>query len=552
VNGAQLVVDALIDEGVDLVFGYPGGAILPLYDALYDAPIRHVLTRHEQAAVFAAEGYARASGKVGVAIATSGPGATNLITGIADAFLDSVPLVCLTGQVPTAMMGADAFQEVDLLGITMPIVKHSFLVRDPAQLRRTLHQAFHLARSGRPGPVLVDLPKDVLLAAIDASLPAAPLDDPGPEPAGPDELAAARALLAAAERPVIYGGGGIFLGGAVDAFRDFVEASGAPTVLTLKGLGALPADHPQLLGMLGMHGLKAPNLAVQGCDLLIAVGARFDDRVTGQLERFAPGARVIHLDVDPAEVGKRRGPDAPVIGALGASLRALAAPLRCEAWRESCLALREAHAWDYDAPGEGVYAPRWLRDLSRAAAARGSETFIASDVGQHQMWIAQHWRHTRPEHHLSSGGLGAMGFSLPAAIGAALARPDATVISISGDGGFQMNLQELATVLRCRLPLKIVILDNARLGMVRQWQELFLEERYAETDLSDNPDFVRIAEAYGIPAFRLERAADEADAITRLLEAEGPILAHVRIDPRANVWPFVPPGGANDHMLEGR
>ncbi|MFT6145946.1 MAG: acetolactate synthase-1/2/3 large subunit, partial [Myxococcota bacterium] len=308
-NGAQLITKALVAEGVDIAFGYPGGAILPLYDALYDAPITHILARHEQGAVFAAEGYARASGKVGVCIATSGPGATNLITGIADAYLDSVPLVCLTGQVPTSLMGADAFQEVDMLGMTMPVVKHSFLVRDASQLERIIHQAFHIARSGRPGPVLIDLPKDILLSEVEALLPAAPIPKMPSPPATLPELDRARQLLHAASRPVVYGGGGIFLGGAVDAFRAFVATTCAPAVLTLKGLGALPEGHPQLLGMLGMHGFKAPNLAVQECDLLIAVGARFDDRVTGKLEAFAPNAKVIHLDVDAAEVGKRRGPD---------------------------------------------------------------------------------------------------------------------------------------------------------------------------------------------------------------------------------------------------
>jgi acetolactate synthase-1/2/3 large subunit len=547
-SGAAHVVRALVAEGVDLLFGYPGGAILPLYDALYDAPIRHVLTRHEQAAIFAAEAYARVSGKVGVVLATSGPGATNLVSGLADAFLDSVPLVAITGQVPTSLMGTDAFQEVDLLGITMPIVKHSFLVRDAADLPRVLHRAFDIARSGRPGPVLVDIPKDVLLAdaAVASSGPISPVPPP---PCDLPSLERARHLLSQARRPLAYGGGGIFLGGATDAFRAFVETTGMPSVLTLKGLGALPSEHPQNLGMLGMHGGKAANLAVQECDLLVAVGARFDDRVTGKLAEFAPFAKVIHLDVDPAEMGKRKGPDAPVVGELKASLAGLTKPLDIAEWRDRCADL-VADEPIADRRYEGVFAPRFLRELSRAALASGKDAYVAADVGQHQMWVAQHWRLDRPEQHLSSGGLGAMGFGFPAAIGAQLAKPDALVINVSGDGGFQMNLQELATIGRYRLPVKIVVVDNQRLGMVRQWQELFMDERYSETDLSDNPDFVRIAQAYDVPAVRLDRADDEAAIIRQIVETDGPLLVHVVIDPQENVWPFVPPGGSNAEMLE--
>ena len=547
-NGAQLLARALEDEGADTLFGYPGGAILPFYDALYDSAIEHLLVRHEQCAVMAAEGYARATGRPGVCVATSGPGATNLITGIADAFLDSVPVVAITGQVPTGLMGSDAFQEVDVLGMTMPIVKHSFLVRDAQDLYRIARTAFRIARTGRPGPVWIDVPKDVQLADVDLDEALSRWEPeneeaPPPSPAG---LTAALELLQAAERPLIYGGGGIFLGDAVESFRTLVETTGAPAVLTLKGLGALPGGHPQLLGMLGMHGSKPANLAVQACDLLLVCGARFDDRVTGKLEAFAPEARVIHLDIDPAEPGKRRHPDAPVLGRLTDSLEALSIALDIDPWVSRCADWKRTMQARYDKPGRAVYAPRFLRDLSAAAP----EATVCCDVGQHQMWVAQHWKLQHPRLHLTSGGLGAMGFGLCAAIGVQAARPDHTVITVCGDGGILMNIQELATVLRHGLPLKIVVLDNSRLGMVRQWQQLFLDGRYSETDLSDNPDFCRVAEAFGVPAFRLDSATDERAAIRRLLETPGPLLCHVVIDPHENVWPFVPPGAPNSIMLE--
>lgn len=463
-NGAELLVAALETEGVDVIFGYPGGAIMPFYDALVGSRLRHVLVRHEQGASLAANGYARASGRVGVCVATSGPGAANLLTGIADAMLDSVPVVAITGQVPSALLGTDAFQEMDVFGVFMPVVKHSFLVRRVSDLPRVVSEAFRIARDGRPGPVLIDLPKDVALASA-ADLRPVPPQRAAPPMAEAPALNAASALLRTCARPIVYGGGGIGLAGAVADFRDFVHRAGIPTVLTLKGLGALDGRDPLFLGMLGMHGARAANEAVQACDLLIAIGARFDDRVTGKLCTFAPGARTIHLDIDPAEIGKRRRPDVAVIGDLRHSLRALDAPTDLGAWRAQCRLRCDETQPRYDSPQDGIYAPWLLRRLSELLP---SGSIITCDVGQHQMWVAQHCVFDRPEAHLSSSGLGTMGFGLPAAVGAQLAKPSAVVVNVSGDGSFLMNVQELATVARYRLPIKVLIVDNQSLGMVRQ------------------------------------------------------------------------------------
>lgn len=555
-NGARWLVQALLAEGVDTLFGYPGGAIMPFYDALHGSSLKHVLVRHEQGAAFAANGYARASGRVGVCVATSGPGASNLVTGIADAMLDSVPMVCITGQVGTPLMGTDAFQELDVFGMTMPIVKHNFLPRSVDDLPNVVREAFRLAREGRPGPVLIDLPKDVQNADashLPAHVPAAVDPAPGASDAA---LHAALAQLALAQKPVIYAGGGIALGNAVDAFRAFVDATQIPTVLTLKALGALPHAHPLNMGMLGMHGNRAANLAVHESDLLFVVGARFDDRATGKLAEFAPNARVVHLDIDACEIGKLRTADAPVQGDLAISLQrmlpASAAHLHGRhgvarhAWRDACLHAKRQCAPRYDAPGDMVYAPALLRRLSELAP----EAVVSCDVGQHQMWVAQHWRFDHPRNHLTSGALGAMGFGLPAAIGAQMVQPDAQVICVSGDGSFLMNVQELATVARYRLPVKIVLLDNQALGMVRQWQELFFERRYSEIDLSDNPDFCALALAFGLQTMKVDRAADVEAALQALLAAPGPMLLHVAIDQTANVWPLVPPNRNNTEMLD--
>lgn len=546
-RGADFVVKALEREGVDFVFGYPGGAIMPVYDALVEAKFKHVLVRHEQGAALAADGYARASGKVGVCLATSGPGATNLVTGIANAFMDSVPIVAITGQVPTFYMGTDAFQETDMLGVTMSIVKHSFLPRTPEDLFWMLPEAFRVARSGRPGPVLIDIPKDVQVAMI--TMPEAPADqgqaDASPDPAA---LAAAVELLEESEQPIIYAGGGIGMAGALDSFREFVEATRIPVVTTLKGIGSLDGKHELNLGMLGMHGLKAANLAVQESDLLIVIGARLDDRATGKLDTFAPRAKLIHLDIDPAELGKLRRPAVAVRGNLKQSLDALRAPIAIRNWRKRCLTRKAETAWDYNAPGDDIYAPRLLHSLTERS---GPKTIISCDVGQHQMWVAQHCNFTEPYQHLTSGGLGTMGYGLPAAIGAWLARPDHEVIVVSGDGSIMMNIQELATLNRYGIPIKILLLDNSHLGLVRQWQELFFEERFSEVDLSDNPEFIQVAEAFGIRGMKIEHKDQEEEGLEALLQAKGPFFLHVAIHPETSVWPLVPPGKSNADMMEG-
>ena len=544
-KGAELVIRALEQQGVEYVFGYPGGAIMPVYDALVDSTLKHVLVRHEQGAVLAADGYARSTGKVGVCMATSGPGATNLVTGIANAFLDSVPVVAITGQVPTGLMGTDAFQEVDIFGMTMPIVKHSFLVRRVEDIASTIGEAFRIAAEGRPGPVLVDLPKDVTNAVANLA-PVWQAPEESILPPAADEVAKAASLIRNAARPLLYAGGGIVIADAVDAFREYAESTGIPTVATLKGLGALSTRDENFIGMLGMHGNQGANKVVQQADLLICVGARFDDRATGRLDGFAPKAKVVHLDADPAEISKLRHADAALLGDLTASINALGAPGDITTWQEWCRERRAEHAWRYDAPGDGVYVPDMLRKLTEAA----DDYVITCDVGQHQMWVAQHCHFDRPEQHLTSAGLGTMGYGIPAGIGALLAKPESTVVTVTGDGSIMMNIQELATLKRYGLPLKILLVDNSSLGLVRQWQELFHQERYSEVDLSDNPDFVEVARSFGIPGFRVDRRDQVDDAIQKLLNADGPMIAHVCIDPKTNVWPLVPPGETNDVMLE--
>ncbi|MFQ1807777.1 acetolactate synthase 2 catalytic subunit [Aeromonas veronii] len=546
-NGAQFLVQALKKQGVTQVFGYPGGAIMPVYDALYDGGLAHQLCRHEQGAAMAAVGYARASGQVGVCIATSGPGATNLVTGLAEALLDSVPLVAISGQVPCSAIGTDAFQEVDVLGMSLSCTKHSFMVTDAADLGRVLAEAFAIATEGRPGPVLIDLPKDVQLAAVSPQSPLFAVEEP--EVLNPSELTAARTLIAAAERPVLYVGGGVGMANAEQQLRDFAAATGMPAVTTLKGIGALDPDSSVYLGMLGMHGTKAANYAVQQCDLLLVVGARFDDRVTGKLEEFAPEAKVIHLDVDAAEFGKRRAAEVGITTDLKQVLPSLAMTLDIAPWREHCAAMAREYAFRYDHPGQAIYAPALLKQLS---ARLPESSVVACDVGQHQMWVAQHMRFTSPRNHLSSAGLGTMGFGLPAAIGAKMSRPEDEVVLVSGDGSFMMNVQELGTIRRAQLKVKMVLLDNQRLGMVRQWQELFFDGRYSETILSDNPDFVALAAAFGIPGETITCKEQIAGALDRLLASESAYLLHVAISEEENVWPLVPPGVANHQMMEQR
>ncbi len=545
--GADAIIKALEHEGTDLVFGYPGGAIMPLFDRLLDAGFKTILVRHEQGASLAADGYARATGKVGVCMATSGPGATNLVTGIANAALDSVPIVCITGQVAAPMMGTDAFQEVDIFGMCLGIVKHSFIARDANDLYGMVRRAFEIARSGRPGPVLIDLPKDVSIQPIE-TLEAWPPMVKRQVTAPDTAVARAQELIREAQRPLIYVGGGVGISESVRSFRNFVNTTRIPVVATLKGLGSIETEHPLFLGMLGMHGMKAANFAVQNCDLLIAVGARFDDRATGKLQEFAPMAKVIHMDIDPAEIGKNRSPEVSLCGPLEPNLKALTTPLEKVEWLEQCLVWKDEHRWNYEAPGEGIYAPRFLQLLSRLVPRR---TIVTADVGQHQMWLAQHFALQQPNDHLTSGGLGTMGYGVPAAIGAQLGNPDALVICCSGDGSIMMNIQELATINRYSLPVKILLFDNQRLGMVRQWQELFFQERYSAVDLSDNPDFVALARSFGIDGMMIQDRMDEMPGIDYLINHPGPCLLHVRIDPQENVWPLVPPGKSNIHMMEG-
>ena len=544
-NGAQWVVQALRTQGVDTVFGYPGGAIMPVYDALYDGGVEHLLCRHEQGAAMAAIGYARATGKVGVCIATSGPGATNLITGLADALLDSVPVVAITGQVGSALIGTDAFQEIDVLGLSLACTKHSFLVESLDALPGIMAEAFAIAAGGRPGPVLIDIPKDIQLAQGDLHPHLMPVDEAPAFPAA--VLAEAAELLAQAHKPMLYVGGGVGMAQAVPALREFIAVTRMPNVATLKGLGAPDAQDPLYLGMLGMHGTKAANLAVQECDLLIAVGARFDDRVTGKLNAFAPHAKVIHMDIDPAEMSKLRQAHVALQGDLKTLLPALQRPLNIAAWQQQVIALKAEHVCRYDHPGQPIYAPLFLRQLS---ARKPANSVVTTDVGQHQIWSAQHMTFERPENFITSSGLGTMGFGVPAAVGAQIARPQDTVICVSGDGSFMMNVQELGTIKRKRLPLKIVLLDNQRLGMVRQWQQLFFDGRYSETNLSDNPDFLMLAAAFGIPGQRISRKDQVEGALEALFNTEGPYLLQVSIDELENVWPLVPPGAGNETMLE--
>jgi acetolactate synthase-1/2/3 large subunit len=545
-TGSSLLFSVLEQHGVQNVFGYPGGAIMPIYDALYDSSINHFLCRHEQGAAFSAVGYARASGKVGVCFATSGPGATNLITGLADALADSIPVVAITGQVPTAAMGSDAFQEIDIFGLSLACTKHSFQVTDVNELEKVLHQAFAIALEGRQGPVLVDIPKDIQLAAVNSHHDiVSTLKNKVNLP--PANVGSALAMLSQAEKPILYVGGGVGMANAIDELRGFIDLTNIPSVSTLKGLGAIPSQDEYYLGMLGMHGTKAANLAVQESDLLVVVGARFDDRVTGQLAEFAPHAKVIHFDIDKAEINKRRTADAAILGDLKINLPALAIPLAIDDWQNKCQQMKTDFAWDYDHPGETIFAPAVLKEISDKMP---TNTCVTTDVGQHQMWAAQHIEFEDPSNFLTSGGMGTMGFGLPAAIGAQISRPNDCVIAVTGDGSFMMNVQELGTIKRFQLPVKIVLIDNAKLGMVRQWQDLFFEGRLSETDLSDNPDFIMLANAFDIKAKKITDKKDVSAAIEEMFDHDGPYLLQVKINETDNVWPLVPPNTANDKMME--
>ncbi|ANW24332.1 acetolactate synthase 2 catalytic subunit [Vibrio coralliilyticus] len=545
-TGAELVVAALKQQGIKTVFGYPGGAIMPIYDALYDGGVEHILCRHEQGAAMAAIGMARATQDVAVCMATSGPGATNLVTGLADAFMDSIPMVAITGQVASSHIGTDAFQEMDVIGMSLSCTKHSYLVTEIEDLAPTLAEAFEVAKAGRPGPVIVDIAKDVQLAQapVDVLPPFTPPALPVPQA---EAVSAAQEILSQSTRPVFYVGGGVQLGKATDAVREFLRLNPMPSVSTLKGLGTIERHDPHYLGMLGMHGTKAANLVVQECDLLIAVGARFDDRVTGKLETFAPHARVIHIDIDAAEINKLRHAHAPLRGDINSLLPQLELTQDITPWVKHSESLRSGFKWRYDHPGDLIFAPGMLKQLSDMMP---DSSMVSTDVGQHQMWAAQHIQPRDPQNFITSAGLGTMGFGLPAAMGAAVARPDDQSILITGDGSFMMNVQELGTLKRRQIPVKIVLLNNQRLGMVRQWQSLFFDGRHSETILDDNPDFITLAKAFDIPGKTITRKEEVEPAIQEMLDSETSYLLHVLIDEEENVWPLVPPGASNNDMLE--
>ena len=546
-NGSQLVVKALRDEGIKTVFGYPGGAIMPIYDALYDGGVEHILCRHEQGAAMAAIGMARSTKDVAVCLATSGPGATNLITGLADAMLDSIPLVAITGQVASHLIGTDAFQEMDVIGMSLSCTKHSYLVTDINELAPVISEAFEVAKSGRPGPVLIDIAKDVQVA--EAPVTTLPYFEPPAIPVAPQEsLEAAEAILKNSSKPVLYVGGGVQLAHATDSVREFLQRNPMPSVSTLKGLGSIERHDPHYLGMVGMHGTKAANLIVQESDLLIVVGARFDDRVTGKLESFAPHAKVIHIDIDAAEFNKLRHAHSTLRGDINVILPQLNVAQDLTSWLEHVSTLRTEFKWRYDHPGDLIYAPLLLKQLSDMMP---DSSIVATDVGQHQMWAAQHIQPRAPENYLTSAGLGTMGFGLPAAMGAKVARPNDESVLITGDGSFMMNVQELGTLKRKQIPVKMVLLNNQRLGMVRQWQSLFFDGRHSETILDDNPDFVALAAAFNIPGKTITRKEEVQPALKEMLESKTAYMLHVLISEEENVWPLVPPGAANQDMVEG-
>ncbi len=554
-SGSQVVVDALLGAGVDVVFGYPGGAIMPLYDVLLDSPIRHILTRHEEGAIFAADGYARASGRLGVCIATSGPGATNLMTGICTAMMDSVPVLCITGQVPTGMIGTDAFQEADVLGIVSAVTKQALLARSVGELPETLSEAIYIATTGRPGPVVVDLPKNVLSGKTTRGTSGVH-QIAGYEPAPKLDAAAVRqahALLKAAKQPVAIVGGGCKLSGATATFRRWCEQTQIPIATTLNGIGSADPAYPGLLGMLGMHGLRRSNRAVAAADLIMGLGMRFDDRVTGKVDEFAHGAQIIHVDIDAAEMGKiipiNVGIHADLRVALEAWLRLLTtdpiAPFT--AWRDEAMAAGCGLQSPGSRNGDGVSA---IEVLDALFPLIGPDTIVTTDVGQHQMWAAQRAAPSDPRKFITSGGAGSMGYGLPAAVGAQFACPDQKVVAIVGDGGFQMTMFELATIRRCDLPLKIMVMDNKYLGMVRQWQEMFFQSRYSAVDLSDNPDFAALARVYGLASFELGTADDCAEVLARWWACGEPALLHCHCRVEENVFPMVPPNALLSQMVE--
>src|SRR5437899_7412074 len=549
-RAVDAVMECLKAEGVDVVFGLPGGANLPTYDAFVDAGIRHILVRHEAGGGHAAEGYAKATGKVGVAFATSGPGATNLVTPMCDAMMDSVPVAFITGQVRTELLGTDGFQEADTIGITMPVVKHSFMIQHPQEIPRAIHEAFHIARTGRPGPVLVDIPQDLSRAEI-AYEPVMDVRLPGYQPkleGNQKQIRQAAKALASAQRPVIYAGGGVVNSEASEELVEFVTSDRFPITCTLMGLGAFPAPHEQWLGMLGMHGTRAANYAIDEADLICAVGARFDDRITGKLSEFAPRAKFIHIDIDPAEISKNVPAHIPIVGdarnilaKLLVEYRALEFdPSRLEEWWTRIEGWREKHPLRYEDSADSEIRPQ--RMVEALYEATGGEAIVTSDVGQHQMWAAQYFHFAKPRRWINSGGLGTMGFGLPAAMGAKVGCPDQTVVCIAGDGSVQMNMQELATCAQEGIDIKVFIMNNGYLGMVRQWQELFWDKRYSHVEMGQWPDFVKVAEAYGATGMRFEDKTTLVSDMKEALATDGPVLVDVRVTREENTYPMIPAG----------
>jgi acetolactate synthase-1/2/3 large subunit len=559
-KGSRVILEALKREGVDTIFGFPGGQVIPLYDALYDFDINHILVRHEQGAGHAADGYARASGKVGVCLATSGPGATNLVTPIANAYMDSVPMVAITGQVSRHLIGLDSFQEADITGITLPIVKHSYLVQHAQDLPRIIREAFYIAGTGRPGPVLIDIPVDVTKEEMGFDVEAIPeMNLPGYKPTvkgHPKQIREAARVVAAAARPVIYAGGGVITANASQELRDLALYGHIPVTTTLTGKGGFPEDHDLSMGMLGMHGTSYANYAVSQADLLIAVGVRFDDRVTGNLAAFAPHARFVHIDVDPAEISKNVAIDVPIVGDAKRVLASLLLELKkLELSAERHLPwMEQVEAWKRDHPlviresTDGEIMPEFA--INKIWEITRGEAVVCTEVGQHQMWAAQHYLSRHPRRFITSGGLGTMGFGFPASIGAQVARPGELVVDIAGDGSFQMTLQELATAVQYKLPVKVCIINNQYLGMVRQWQELFWECRYSNTCMEHQPDFVKLAEAYGAEGYRAERPEDLEEVLRVAFATDSPAVIDIRVKRDANVYPMIPAGGTIHDMME--
>ncbi|MBT9132757.1 MAG: Acetolactate synthase large subunit [Firmicutes bacterium] len=551
-SGAEIIIGALLKEGVGVLFGIPGGAVIPIFDVLYDAPIRFILTRHEQGAAHMADGYARATGKVGVCIATSGPGATNLVTGLATANMDSVPVVAITGQVFTTMIGNDAFQEADIVGVTRPITKHNYLVKDVGELPRMMKEAFYIARSGRPGPVLIDVPKDVQTAETEYVYPEeVELRSYKPVYSGhPQQIKRAATAILKAKKPLICTGGGVIISNAADELRKLVNKTNIPVAATLLGLGSFPGTEDIFLGMLGMHGTRTANYAIMESDLIIAIGARFDDRITGRLDEFAPQAKIIHIDIDPSSISKSVRVDIPIVGDAKNVLHELNKIVdvgNYGNWHKRIVKWKKAYPLVYSDDG-GLKPQFIIKEIYRLTKG---EAIIATEVGQNQMWAAQFYHYKNPRSILSSGGLGTMGYGFPAAIGAQIGCPGKIVFDIAGDGSFQMNIQELATAAINKVPVKVAVLNNGYLGMVRQWQELFYKKRYSYTSLKGNPDFVKVAAAYGAAGILVRKKEEVAPAIKKALSIDGPVIIDFHIDPEENVFPMVPAGAATNKMIGG-